>query len=109
MGQQQSRNDTFPEDKLYCSIDMDMQPVENFKTLSCGHCFCNECLDAWQDQHLIFCPKCRFKERKALTDLVEPRHFRGKVFVDQSPEPGHLKEMKELLHAQMVRRVKTIK
>lgn len=109
MGQTESRDDPFPEDKLYCSIDMEMQPIENFKTLGCGHCFCDECLEAWQNQLLILCPKCRYEERRCLKDLEEPRNFRGKVFVDQSPEAGHLKEMKELLHAQLLRRVKTIK
>ena len=111
MGQDQSKNQTevFSMDKLYCPIDMEVQTIDRFKTLGCGHCFCIGCLESWKKQNLIQCPTCRYEERNHLRDLPQPNEFKGKVFVEQASEAGHLQEMKTLLHAQMIRRVKTIR
>lgn len=111
MGQDQSKNETevFFKDKLYCPICMEVQTIDMFKTLGCGHVFCDGCLDSWKKQNLINCPTCRYEERNLLCDLLQPNEFKGKIFVEQPSEDCHLKEMKTLLHAQMIRRVKTIR
>lgn len=94
----------------YCSIDLEMLPIDDFKVLGCGHCFCKACLLEWSDQRLLNCPKCRVEEHRKVDELNSMHSHSGPLFVDEPPADEVNKlEVNFLVHKQLVRRTKTIR
>ena len=96
-------------EKLYCSIDMELLSIEEFRVLGCGHYFCEQCLEAWSVQNLMVCPKCRVREERHVRDLVKPYQFEGKLFFEDPPDGEEKLEIEAMLYSQMIRRARTIR
>jgi len=99
---------SLPE-RLYCSIDLEMLPIHQFKVLNCGHYFCAECLDSWAEQGMLNCPKCRQEEIRSVGNLSGIAAHTGPLFLEEPPDHEDKIEINTMLHAQMVRRSKTIR
>ena len=111
MGENQSKEgaDHVNREKLYCSIDLEMLSIEEFRVLGCGHYFCEKCLEAWSAQELINCPKCRVEEHRDVQNLDKPYEFKGKLFFEDPPDGEEKLEIEAMLHSQMIRRARTIR
>lgn len=108
MGQKISRQET-EQLTFYCVLHMDTLPVDQAKVLLCGHCFCQDCLNAWEKQCLVACPNCRCEDKRNVSDLPGIFDFEGKLFLDVEPEIEECKDIQDMIHAQIVRRAKTIR
>ena len=96
-------------EKLYCSIDMEVLSIEEFRVLGCGHYFCEQCLEVWSVQNLMVCPKCRVREERHVRDLVKPYQFQEKLFFEDPPGGEEKLEIEAMLYLQMIRRARTIR
>lgn len=96
-------------DQLWCPICLEWDPSSSFRVLQCGHCFCGDCIDEWQEQKLRTCPSCRKEDKRSSVLLEDPKSFTNHVFLPDPPEQEIAMEMGKLLSAQLKRRNQTIR
>ena len=94
---------------VYCPIDFEMLPIDDFKVLGCGHCFCEKCLLEWRDQKLLNCPKCRTEEIRDVAELSTIKSNTGPLLPDKPPEEEEKLKIRVLVHKQFARRAETIR
>ena len=101
--------DSENREKNYCSIDMEVLSIEEFRVLGCGYYFCEQCLEAWSVQNFMVCLKCRVREERHVRDLVKPYQFEEKLFFEDPPGGEEKLEMEAMFHLQLIRRAGTIR
>ena len=109
MIQSNNSNEDSSHKLVYCPIDFEMLPIDEFKVLGCGHCFCEKCLEEWANQGLQKCPKCRTEERRDVNDLNDIHSFDGLLLVEDQPEEKETLKLDVLVHRQFARRAETIR
>ena len=110
MGQNNSRPQDEPHKFFWCAIDLDMNPIQECKVLTCGHCFCESCLSMWQDGGTITCPTCRTEDQRSVANLPGFFECKGPIFLNMEPNsPQANVDIQDMMHKLIVKRAQTVR
>ena len=111
MGKNQSKEsaDLTHREELYCSLDMAMSSIEEFRVLCCGHYFCEKCLEALLAQEVKMCPICCKVEKRSVINLQKPCEFKGKVLLVDPPDATEKPDFEAMLNSLMIHRAATVR